>query len=296
MKKDRLKAIIFILIAAVLWSTGGLLIKLVDWNPMAIAGTRSGIAAMLMFAWIRKPFKLEKPKIIGSLFYCVTVIAFVAANKMTAAANVIVLQYSAPIWVALICRWVLKERISAIDWGAIAFVMGGIMLFFVGDIEMGQLTGNLLAIVSGIALAGFFVSMKFAKSGSPIEVPLVGNIMAFIICIPFIFRSMPDVRSLIALSLLGVFQLGFSYILFAEASRYLSPIDSILITVIEPLLNPIWVFLFTGEAPGIWAVMGGIVVISAVLVRGLIVAKELNLLKEKKDDKIQTDEKVFAAN
>lgn len=295
MKKDRVKAIIFMLIAAALWSTGGLLIKLVDWNPMAIAGTRSGIAAMLMLLWLRKPIKLEKQKLIGSLFYCTTVIIFIVANKMTAAANVIVLQYSAPIWVALICRWVLKERISAIDWGAIAFVMGGMMLFFIGDMEMGQLTGNLLAIVSGITLACFFVSMKFVKNGSPIEVPLVGNIMAFILCIPFIFRSMPDVRSLIALIILGVFQLGVSYILFAQASRYLSPIDSILIAVIEPLLNPIWVVLFTGEVPGIWAIIGGIVVISAVLIRGVIVAKRTGTTSDKIDSGIQDENDVYVA-
>ncbi len=101
MKNTRLKAILCLIGAAVLWSTGGILIKLVDWNPVAIAGTRSGISALLMIAYLRKPVQIKKNKVIGAMFYASTVILYVVANKMTTAANVILLQYSAPIWVAL---------------------------------------------------------------------------------------------------------------------------------------------------------------------------------------------------
>lgn len=283
MKNTRLKAIMFLIGASVLWSTGGILIKLVDWNPVAIAGSRSGISALLMMAYLRKPVQVQKEKIVGAVFYAATVILFVIANKMTTAANVILLQYSAPIWVALMSGWVLKERVRKLDWMAIAIVMAGMVLFFVGDLQMGQMMGNALSVLSGIMLAGVVISLKTIKSGEPVEIPLLGNVLTFIVALPFILSSMPDMQSIIGLLLLGVFQLGFSYILFAEASKHVSAVEAILIPVIEPLLNPIWVFLFVGEAPGPLAILGGFVVVAAVVARSLLVSKadaKLNAIKE----------------
>tara|TARA_Y100000588_G_scaffold373826_1_gene448130 strand:- start:164 stop:1027 length:864 start_codon:yes stop_codon:yes gene_type:complete len=273
MKNNRVKAIIFLVLAAVLWSSGGILIKLVDWNPVAIAGTRSGIAALVMMAYLRKPVKVKKEKTIGALFYCATVILFVIANKMTTAANTILLQYSAPVWVALMSGWILKEKVRKLDWAAIGAVMVGMVLFFVGDLEVGQMMGNVVAVFAGITLAGVVVCLKLVKDGTPVEVPLMGNVITFLVALPFILGSMPDMKSIVGLILLGVFQLGISYILFAEASKYVSAVEAILIPVIEPLLNPIWVFMFAGEAPGPFAVLGGLVVITAVVLRSLMVAR-----------------------
>ena len=273
MKNNRIKAIIYLILAAVLWSSGGILIKLVDWNPVAIAGTRSGIAALVMMAYLRKPVKIKKEKAIGAFFYSATVILFVIANKMTTAANTILLQYSAPVWVALMSGWILKEKVRKLDWAAIGAVMVGMVLFFVGDLEVGQMMGNLIAVFAGITLAGLVVCLKLVKDGTPVEVPLMGNIITFIIALPFILGSMPDAESIVGLILLGVFQLGISYILFAEASKHVSAVEAILIPVIEPLLNPIWVFLFAGEAPGPFSIVGGLVVVTAVVIRSLMVAK-----------------------
>jgi len=273
MNNSRLKAILYLVLAAVLWSSGGILIKLVDWNPVAIAGTRSGIAAIVMMAYLRKPIKVNKQKAVGALFYSTTVILFVIANKMTTAANTILLQYSAPVWVALMSGWILKERVRKLDWAAIAAVMIGMVLFFIGDLEVGQMLGNVIAVFAGVSLAGLVVSLKLVKEGSPVEVPLLGNILTLLVALPFMIGQVPDARSIVGLVLLGVFQLGISYILFAEASKHVSAVEAILIPVIEPLLNPIWVFLFAGEAPGPFALVGGLVVVTAVVIRSLMVAK-----------------------
>lgn len=273
MEKEHTRAIFFLLGASVLWSTGGLLIKLVQWNPVAIAGARSGIAGTLMLLYLRKPIKLDKGKILGAFFYAGTVIVFVIANKLTTAANTILLQYTAPIWVAFLSWGILKEKIRRIDWITIGAVMGGMVLFFAGDIGRGQTLGNVLAVFSGILLSGVVISLKRVKVGSPVEVPLLGNWLTFFISIPFFFVSVPTMKTVGGLCLLGVFQLGLSYILFAEATRYVTALESVLVSAVEPLLNPIWVFLFIGEQPGPFAIWGGIVVVGAVILRGIVISK-----------------------
>ncbi len=273
MKNLRVKAMLYLVIASVLWSTGGLLIKLVDWNPVAISGARSGISALLMLVYLRKPIKITKEKGFGAVFYSATVILFVVANKMTTAANVILLQYSAPIWVAMFSGIVLRERVRRLDWATIAVVMGGMLLFFVGDLAAGQMLGNALSVMSGVMLAGTILCLKLVRTGEPVEVPLLGNILTFIVALPFILGGLPDMRSLFGILLLGVFQLGLSYILFSEASKHVSAVEAILIPIIEPLLNPVWVFMFTGEMPGLLAMVGGLVVVAAVVARSLILGK-----------------------
>jgi drug/metabolite transporter (DMT)-like permease len=273
-KTPRSRAILFLFIASILWSTGGMLIKLVDWNPMAIAGSRSGISALVMLAYLRKPkFKKSKTQVAGALFYMATVSLFVIANKLTTAANVIMLQYTAPIWVAFLGAWLLKEKTLRVDWLAIIAVMGGMVMFFVGDIEGGALLGNLIAILSGVFLALVVVFLRLQKDGSQVEMTLLGNLFTFLISIPFILQSMPDTQSIIGIILLGVFQLGISYTLFSIAVRHVTALEAILIPVIEPILNPIWVFMATGEQPSGLAVLGGLVVVLAVTLRSLYISR-----------------------
>lgn len=272
-KTPRGKAIFYLIIASVLWSTGGMLIKLVDWNPVAIAGTRSGVAALVMLLYVRKPkFTKSKAQIAGAFFYMMMVILFVVANKLTTAANVILLQYTAPIWVALLGAWVLKEKTRRVDWLAIAAVMGGMVLFFLGDLGGGALLGNLISIVSGVLLALTVIFLRLQKDGSQIEMTLLGNILTFLVSIPFIMQSVPDSRSIVGIILLGVFQLGISYTLFSIAVRHVTALEAILIPVIEPILNPVWVFLATGERPGGLALVGGLIVVLAVTLRSYYIS------------------------
>lgn len=276
LKNDRFRSILFLIFAALLWSLGGLLIKSVKWNAVAIAGMRSLIASFLMLAVIRKPsLKFNKYKLGCTVFYTCTVILFVMANKLTTAANAIMLQYTAPIYVALLGAWFLNERTTVLDWAAIFFVIGGMFLFFIDEMSAGNLYGNILAILSGISFAGMVLLLRKQKDESPLESVFWGNLLTAIAGLPFMFSSMPDTSSWIGLLLLGVFQLGLSYILYTFAIKHVTALEAILIPVIEPILNPVWVFLVLGELPGHWAIIGGFIVLAAIVGRSVIIARRL---------------------
>ena len=264
------RAVFFLIIAAVLWSTGGLLIKLIPGNPLAIAGMRSGIAALVMLAFRPKMrFNAGPAQLGGAACYAATVILFVIANKWTTAANAILLQYTAPVYVALFSYWLLRERITKSDLITIFAALSGIVLFFLDDLSSGGFWGNILAILSGIAFAGTALCLRKQKDGSPLESVFIGNVIAFLIGFPFLLKFSPAASGWIGIILLGVFQLGLSYILYSEAIKHVTAIEAILIPVIEPILNPIWVFLFFGEEPGIWALTGGSIVLFSISMRCL---------------------------
>ncbi|MBN1567266.1 MAG: DMT family transporter [Acidobacteria bacterium] len=264
------RAVLFLILAAVLWSSGGLLIKLVAWNALAIAGTRSIIAAAVILTFRRKQRLTWSPaQLGGAVCYAGTVILFVLANKWTTAANAILLQYTAPIYVALLSYWLLRERIGKWDIAAIAATIGGMTLFFLDDLSRGGILGNAVAILSGIAFAGTALFLRKQKDSSPIGSVFLGNIIAFLVGFPFILQSSPGAAGWLGLILLGVFQLGCSYILYAEALKHVTALEGILIPIIEPILNPVWVFLLLGESPGKWAIVGGIIVLISITLRCL---------------------------
>lgn len=275
--RDRYRAIIFTVGAALLWSLGGLLIKWVDWNPLAISGMRSAIAALLILAYRRRlRFNWSFAQVGGAVAYAATVTLFVTANKMTSAANAILLQYTAPIYVAAFSAWFLGERVTGLDWLTIAASIGGMALFFMDNLTTGGFWGNILALLSAISFAGLALFCRKQKDGSPLESLFLGNILSVLIALPFMFQSMPSISGWTGLILLGVFQLGFSYILYAEAMKHITALEGILIPVIEPVLNPIWVFLLLGERPGYWALIGGSVVLVSVTYRCVAAALRTN--------------------
>lgn len=278
--KDRTKAIIQLIIASILWSTGGLLIKLVDWNPIAIAGSRSFIAGLVIFAYLKKPkITMSKPQVVGAIAYATTVILFVMANKMTTSANAIMLQYTSPAFVAILGVWLLRERIHWFDLVSILFVIGGMLLFFNDASGAGNMIGNLIAVISGFFLAVVTVALRFQKDGSPVETMLLGNFLTFIVAIPFILGGLPDLKSIAAIIILGIVQLGISYILYGLAIKHLGALEAVLITVIEPLLNPFWVFVVVGEKPTVLSLLGGLVVLIGVIGRNVAFVKYTAKLK-----------------
>lgn len=280
-ENDRYKGIAYVVIASILWSTGGLLIKLSDWNPIAISGSRSLISALIMLAYIKKPkITKSKPQIIGAIAYAATVLFFVMANKLTTAANAILLQYTAPIFVAILGVWILKERIHWYDLASIAAVFLGISLFFIQGIEGGKALGNVIAILSGFSMASATVALRLQKDGSAVETTWLGNILTFIIALPFLGQVQFDFKNVMIIVFLGVFQLGISYILYVNSLKYITALEAILLTVIEPLLNPLWVYIFTGEAPGILAIIGGIIVITAIIMRNVYITRKENTNRE----------------
>ena len=270
----RSRAIIFLLLSAILWSFGGLFIKLVSWNPVAIAGLRGFIAMVVLIVYVRHPhFKWSFAQIGGAIAYAVTVTLFVIATKLTTAANAILLQYTAPVYVAFLGSRILKERVLWFDWLIVLTVIGGMALFFLDHLTPGNQLGNVSAILSGVGFACFVLFMRKQKNESPLETVLLGDFFTGLIGLPFMFESMPGALSWLGLLFLGVVQLGLSYILYSEAIKHVTALEAILIPGIEPILNPIWVFLMLGEAPGKWALVGGFVVLVSVAVRSLIAVR-----------------------
>ncbi len=261
-------ALLFLALTAVLWSLGGMLIKLVDWNPVAIAGSRSLVAAILILFFIKKPdFKFTFMKFAASFVYAATVISFVAATKLTTAANAIILQYTAPIYVAVFGAIFLKEKVRWYDVITILAVIVGMLLFFMDKLSAGGMLGNILAIISGVFFALVAILLRLQKDDSPLDRIFWGNIMTAVISVPFMFLSIPDTKSLVGIGLLGIFQLGISYIFYSMAIKNVSALEAVLIPVIEPVLNPIWVALVLHEIPGVYSLVGGGFVLVVITLR-----------------------------
>jgi drug/metabolite transporter (DMT)-like permease len=268
------QAIVLLIATAVLWSFGGLLIKLVDWHPAAIAGGRSVIAALLFYFALGKPkFKMSRSQWAAAFAYAATVILFVFATRLTTAANAILLQYASPVYTILLSVWFLKEKSNIIDWGAIFFVLCGMVLFFVDGFEMGHILGNVLAILSGLSFAVMVVLLKKQRHTSTWEPIFWGNVLTAIAGIPFMTGPFPDLTGIMSLFALGIFQLGLSYIIYTVAIRRVTAVEATLVPMIEPVLNPIWVFLGLGELPGAWAIIGGVLVLLTISLRFIVIYK-----------------------
>jgi drug/metabolite transporter (DMT)-like permease len=265
-----------LLFSALLWSLGGLLIKLVDWNPMAIAGTRAIIAAFTIAVCYRGRlrFTWSRWQIGGAVAYASTTIFFVLATKLTTAANAILLQYTAPIYIALLAPWVLGEPSRRRDWVIIAITLAGMGLFFFDDLNLSGLWGNLAAITSGVSFAGITLFLRKQKDGSPVESIVLGNLIAAAVGLAFVRTPFPGATGWAALLALGVVQLGVSYIFYARAIRRATAMQATLVQMLEPILNPIWVLLVIGEMPGTFALMGGAIVVGAVTLSAVLAIRE----------------------
>jgi drug/metabolite transporter (DMT)-like permease len=272
----RPRAVLLLFVCAMLWSLGGLLLKLVDWHPLAVAGGRGLIAGVFLLAWVRRPkFTWSAIQIGAAVAYAACTVLFAVANKFTTAANAIFLQYTAPIYIALFAFWILGERTRRADWITIAFAIGGMALFFIEELTFAGMFGNIIAIASGIGFAAMALLLRKQKEGSPIESIILGNLLAGAIGLPFMLTSPPpDAAGFGALLVLGVFQLGLPYLLYAYSIKRVTALEAVLIPVIEPVLNPVWVLIFLGERPGPLALLGGAIVLGAVTVRALLALHE----------------------
>ncbi|MGI6162211.1 MAG: DMT family transporter [Christensenellales bacterium] len=257
-------SLIMLFLCGILWSTGGVLIKITTLDALAITSWRSGIAALFLFFVLKGRLKMPRPATaIGSFFYCCTVILFVLANKNTSAANAILLQYCSPIYAALLGWWLLKEPIKLVDWLAVVGIGGGMLLFFSDSIGNGQLFGDIMAVLSGVSFAAMAICMRFNPEDS-IYMVFYGNILGFLLGLPILLTSSPTVTDGVVITIMGIFQLALPYILFAVASKKASALELMLVPMIEPILNPVWVMLIYAEIPSLNSILGGIVVLAAV--------------------------------
>jgi drug/metabolite transporter (DMT)-like permease len=264
-------AIAAVALCALLWSTGGLFVKLVSWNPFALAGIRSLVGGLVILIYIRRPrFTWSFAQIAGALCYAACMIGFVTANKLTTAANAILLQYTAPLYAAIFGWIFLKEKASALDWVTIAVVVGGMTLFFMDRLSLGNMLGNVVAIASGVFFAGAIVAFRAQKNGSPLESILLSHAVTFAVSIPFLWSGWPGLAGWGGMAFLGVFQIGISSILLSYGVKHVTALQSLLTSVLEPIFNPLWVFLAIGERPGPRALAGGAVILVAVTARSVL--------------------------
>lgn len=265
-------AVFYLILTGLLWSMAGVLIKSIPWPPLAIAGLRSGLAALTMLVYLKKPcFTWSKYQIGAAIAYAATVTLFVLANKLTTAGNAILLQYTAPVYVALMSYSILGERSTKVDWLSIVIMLTGLALFFLDDLTTAGYLGNIYAIIAGIAFAFFTVFLRKQKNASPGESILLGNLLTLLIGLPAITTSVSwDIQPWIFTFILGIFQLGIPYILFSIAIKHVSALDAIIYPTIEPIINPVLVYLLIGEALGPWAVWGGLLVLGGVIFRGVV--------------------------
>lgn len=259
------------LTCAALWSIAGIFIKQIPWNALAICSARSLFAGLTLFVFIKiKKYKIiiNKRTVVTGLIMGALFTSFVLANKLTTAANAIVLQFTAPLFIVVFSAVLFHQKISRSDLIAVLCTMVGIAMFFFDELEGGYLIGNFVAILSGCLMAAMYMSMGNAEGAERFSAILFGQITAFIIGLPAIIMTQPVFTSsaVIRIIILGVFQLGIPYIIFAKASEYCPPLACSLLGAVEPLLNPVWVFLFDGEKPGLFALIGAVIVVASVTV------------------------------
>ncbi|MDR0598068.1 MAG: DMT family transporter [Treponema sp.] len=270
-----------VFLCAVFWSTGGLCIKLIDWHPISIAGGRSLIAALFMAAarflspqTRRRKFDLRLLWPAG-LAYAATMILFVIANKLTASANAILLQYSAPIWAALLGWLLLREKLHWEQWGALILVTGGLVLFFKDSLASGSLAGDVIALISGIAFGANSVLMRMQRGGTQSDAFILAHLITALFSVPFFSFYAPAMSptALGAILFLGVFQIGAASLLFAYGIARITAVQAMITAMAEPVLNPLWVLLATGEKPTPSALAGGGIIVAAVVGSSLLSKK-----------------------
>lgn len=269
---EHTKGILAVFLTALLWSSGGLFIKLITLSPMQISFFRCLIAAIVFAILFRhKILKLNPLALLNAFAYAAVLILFVIATKTTTAANAIFLQSTAPIYVLIFEPILTKTKWEKINIITIAVCFLGMILFFMGDLTPGDIKGNIAALLAGVAFAAFFLGMKKNDKQYGEASIFYGNIIVALVCIPFILELKElSFGNLWKLTFLGVFQIAFAYALFSYGIKRIPAVEASIISMLEPVLNPIWVFVGYGEVPSVFAIVGGIIIISAITVRTFI--------------------------
>lgn len=277
MPSDALKSRACLLLAAFLFSTGGAAIKGSSFGAWEIAGARSLIAAVVLLALVPEARRrVNWRHLLVGLSYALTLVSFVAANKLTTSANAIFLQSTGPIYLLLAAPLLLKEPVKRADAWALALMAAGMSLFFVDAerataIATDPARGNLLAAVSGAFWAGVVAGLRWLERDSPGSGPstvAVGNTIAFFISLPFL-AGIPvgAVSDWAGVAYLGCFQLALAYVLLSRGLRGVPALEASILLLLEPALNPFWTWLMLGERPSTWALTGGVLIVSATFVR-----------------------------
>jgi len=266
----RRKGILYVVLAALLWSTGGIGIKGIADSALKVTFYRSvfaAIALLLLFGrrvWGVRRWQSTAAFAAAIFSYGACLTAFVIATKWTTAANAIFLQYAGVIWVLLFSPLVVREPLRARDVTAVALAFGGMALFFVGRFEARGMAGNAMALLSSVFFAALILSLRKEHDAAQSAITW-GNVFIAIATLPFVAHDLAlTPRSFGTLLFLGLFQIAIAYVFFVKGLRYVTATQASLTGMIEPVANPIWVLLFLGERPSIWALAGGAIVLATV--------------------------------
>ncbi len=270
---SKVSPVVLVVIAVLLWSTGGMFIKLAtNLDAYQVTFFRSLLAGItvLIITW-RDGLRINLFGAMCSVIYSTLLFLFVWATKHTTAANAIFLQYTAPIYILILAPFVIGEKFHLRDLVTVIFCIAGMSLFFVGDLTIGDYQGNVAALGSGIFLGLYIMLLRHPKAmGMSGTITVIyGNFLLALLTLPSGIAAIPTagIMDYAAVGFLGIFQIGISYILFIKGVRGgTRPLDASIIGFIEPLLNPVWVFIFVGERPQKWAILGGAIIIATVVV------------------------------
>jgi drug/metabolite transporter (DMT)-like permease len=255
--------------AAVLWSLAGVFIKFLPLPPLTIVFYRSLFAGLFFLFFLRRVAVIPH----GALFLAITsytfaISAFVAANKLTTAANAIVLQYTAPIFVFLMAAGFFGERIGGSTWTALVLGMSGIGVIFAGSAGQPDFAGVMVAMLSGVLFSVYMISLRLLKSVPPGTLTCLTNLACCFLLLPFVFGDLSVSRTeCVVMAVMGVVQLGIPYWLFSKAVERIPVHEASLIVLIEPVLNPIWVALMARETPALATFIGGGLILLGLAVR-----------------------------
>lgn len=294
---------LYVVFGVLLWSTGGLFIKITTLDPFQLTFFRSFLAGLtvLLFTY-KRGLRLTPVGALASVAYALLLFLFVWATKNTTSANAIFLQYTAPIYILILSPFIIGEKFHLRDLFTVILCIAGMSLFFVGKLEVSDYRGNLAALASGVFYGLYIMLLKHPKApgaaalpasavadddasipnqhaGNPVVTVIYGNFLLAAVMLPYGISAVPVMTAgdAFAAAFLGIVQIGIAYMLFIKGVfSGTRPLDASIIGFIEPLLNPVWVFLFIGERPSNWAILGGIVIIATVVVHTLMQYKSSN--------------------
>lgn len=268
MQRKQKRGTFFVLLASLLFSIGGLCVKLIPWSALSINGARNLIGVLVIGLYLlvsRHRLKWNLPVLLGALSTFGTTTLYTVANKLTTAANAIVLQFTAPVFVILFMIFLFHVKPQKLDVLTCSVVLFGVLLFFIDGLRAGNMLGNLVAVLSGVCYAGVFL-MNASEKADALSSVFFGQLAAAVIFTPFCLGETDfSPAPMLALFALGALQVGLAYIFLSLGIRTTPPVTASLITGLEPVLNPVWVALFYGECISPTALAGAVIVIGAIV-------------------------------
>ena len=256
------------LAASLCFSTGGLLMKIIPWNPLAINGARNLIACIVIGIYIlatHHRLKFNRTVLVGAISMDGVTTLYSIANKLTTAGNPIILQYTAPIWIVILMFIIFGQKPSKTALVSILIVFAGILCFFFEGLSTGKWLGDLLALLSGIFYAGVFMLNSF-EEGDALSSVFFGQLACGVLLSPLVLReTVFTAPVLLSVFALGAVQVGLASIFFTTGTKYTDPVTASIINALEPILNPILVAVFYGEMLGRLSLVGAAIVLCGIL-------------------------------